>query len=75
MPGKHSSSSSSKTSSSSGGKHTSSSGSGSKTKTVWYCSDCRIGPLNYHIDEYCPDCQHRRCGACTVTTIEYNPRR
>lgn len=35
--GRHSTSSSSKTSSSSGGKHSSAPGSGSKTKTVWYC--------------------------------------
>ncbi|KAK3500977.1 hypothetical protein B0T13DRAFT_466978 [Neurospora crassa] len=73
--GRHSTSSSSKTSSSSGGKHSSAPGSGSKTKTVWYCSSCNFGPLNIKIDEHCPDCQHRRCSSCTVTTIEYNPGR
>ncbi|KAK3489122.1 uncharacterized protein B0T23DRAFT_406383 [Neurospora hispaniola] len=73
--GRHSTSSSSKTFSSSQGKHSNAGGSGSKTKTVWYCSYCRFGPLNIQIDEYCPDCQHKRCSSCTVTTIEYNPGR
>uniref|UniRef100_A0A093UVB6 Synaptotagmin-like protein 4 n=1 Tax=Talaromyces marneffei PM1 TaxID=1077442 RepID=A0A093UVB6_TALMA len=37
--------------------------------TVWYCCGCGYGPCNYSIDDYCPDCQRRRCGACKIARI------
>ncbi|CCC08743.1 hypothetical protein SMACR_05384 [Sordaria macrospora] len=68
---KHSSSSPRETSGSSGGKKDGSSGSGSRTYTTsstWYCNNCNFGPNNINIDACCPNCQHRRCKYCRVTT-------
>ncbi|KLU90563.1 hypothetical protein MAPG_10415 [Magnaporthiopsis poae ATCC 64411] len=40
---------------------------------VWYCCQCRDGPLNASVVSICPNSNcggHYRCNCCTVQTLE-----
>ncbi|KAK3905524.1 hypothetical protein C8A05DRAFT_30640 [Staphylotrichum tortipilum] len=46
--------------------------SGSKNyEWKWFCSNCSDGPLSRLYDAYCPSCQHKRCGSCTIVKFVY----
>ncbi|GKT66599.1 hypothetical protein ColTof4_04090 [Colletotrichum tofieldiae] len=41
-----------------------------RAKVVWYCHNCGTGPNSYKLDDFCPNCQNRRCRYCTVKEIQ-----
>jgi hypothetical protein len=37
---------------------------------IWFCCECGDGPSSVKIIPACPECSHRRCDTCTVTTTK-----
>ncbi|KAH7355641.1 hypothetical protein BKA66DRAFT_475278 [Pyrenochaeta sp. MPI-SDFR-AT-0127] len=38
-------------------------------EVVWYCSECREGPMPNWQDA-CPCCYHQKCDSCTVVSTK-----